>query len=50
MTDVSEKIEAAERLEMNLMKKGKTHAEAEREEKKFLKRPERTLNRGGARK
>jgi hypothetical protein len=57
MADIPEPIQRAEKLEMDLMRKGKSHAEAERQEKRVLNRPGsgsmfsglRNLQRGGKR-
>jgi len=57
MAEIPEKIKRAEETEMNMMRKGASHAEAERAEKRVLNRPGggsmfsgfRNLKRGGSR-
>ena len=49
MAEIPERIKEAERLEMDEMRKGKSHEDAEQEERKFLRKQPRGLDRGGAR-
>jgi hypothetical protein len=57
MAEIPARIQQAEKLEMDLMRKGKSHTEAERQEKRVLNRPGsgsmfsglRNLQRGGKR-
>jgi hypothetical protein len=45
MAEIPERIKKAEKLEMTLMRKGKSHEEAERQEKRLLQRSLRRLRR-----